>query len=52
LVIIPHWGQEEFQTNLEKIKNYYRILIAKLLLFRDDEAVVINGAEWKVIPSR
>lgn len=50
LVIIPHWGQEKYQENLEQIRAFYDKTDYKAITLTDDQAITVNGADWKVRP--
>ena len=52
LIIIPHWGEEDFQSDLVKIKKYYDTTNYTVLTLTDDQAVVINRDTWAVSPSK
>ncbi len=50
LVIIPHWGQEKYQENLQEIKKFYDKTNYKTVTLTDNQAVTVNGSDWKVRP--
>ena len=49
-VVLPHWGCEKFQENLEKIKAEYKKDGLNTVAIKDGQAVVVNGDVWKVEP--
>lgn len=50
LIVIPHWGQEKYQADLQRIKDYYDRTDYKVITLSDGQALSINGDDEKVCP--
>lgn len=50
-VIVPHWGDPEYQSQLEEIKNYYDALKRyPVVTITDTQAVIVDGDSCEVHP--
>jgi dipeptidase E len=50
-VIVPHWGDPEYQSRLDEIKNYYDALKrCPVVTITDNQAVVVDGDSCEIHP--
>jgi len=52
LIIVPHWGEDIIQSELEEIKSHYDKTDYTVLTLTNDQAAVINGDNWFVSPRK
>jgi len=52
LIIVPHWGEDSIQSELEEIKSHYDKTDYTVLTLTNDQAAVIDGDNWFVSPKK
>lgn len=50
-IIVPHWGDQEYQRKLEEIKDHYASGTRyKVATITDSQAIIVDGNNWAVYP--
>lgn len=50
-IIVPHWGDPEYQERLQEIKDYYdHKTNYQVVTITDYQVIIVNGNDWGVYP--
>jgi len=52
IFIIPHWNVEKYQTILQEIKEHYEKLRKTTICITNQQAVIVEDNEWKIVPEK